>query len=146
MRLQSKKIEVFADYHQFYLWDRDTNPEAPVDYIDEDVLRRIKTGPNVVVIQPERNMEVPVEVEVHDADPGYIPDEWDHIAEASLHLPTGHLQVHECTGDAVADFEETRDGIAPARSTVGSIRLPSMVLKVRIITRWCCGRPHHLML
>ncbi|MDQ3687197.1 MAG: hypothetical protein M3430_16600 [Acidobacteriota bacterium] len=87
------------------MWDQETNPEAPVDYTEEDVLRRIKAGPNVVVIQPERNMEVPVEVEVHDVEPGYVPDEWEHIVEASLHLPTGRLQVHECTGGVVAEFK-----------------------------------------
>ena len=104
MRLQHQAVEVFADYNQFYLWDRGTNPEAPVDYTDEDVERRIKTGPNVVVIQPERNTTVAVEIEVHDAEPPFDPGDWDHVAEASLHLPTGQLQVHECTGGPVADF------------------------------------------
>ena len=47
--------------------------QAPEDYTDEDVRRRIKTGIDVVVIQPERNTTVPVEVEVHDADPGVRP-------------------------------------------------------------------------
>lgn len=104
MRLQHQAAEVFADYNQFYLWDRGTNPEAPVDYTDEDVERRIKTGPNVVVIQPERNMAVAVEIEIHDGEPPLVPGDWDHIGEASLHLPTGQLQVHECTGGPVADF------------------------------------------
>jgi hypothetical protein len=107
MLLQSKSFEVFADYHQFYLWDPGMNPEAPVDYADEDVQRRIKTGPHVVVIQPERNMDTNVALEIHDTDPGYDVSQWDHIAEASLHLPTGRLQVHECTGGPVADFELT---------------------------------------
>lgn len=101
------RIEVFADYHQFYLWDREMTSTAPEDYTDEDVIRRIKVGPNVVVIQPERNMTVSVEVEIHDGEPEYRSDEWDHIAEASLHLPSGHLQVHECTGGPVADFDVT---------------------------------------
>jgi hypothetical protein len=95
--VQRQAFDVFADYHQFYLWDRGMTAEAPTDYTDEDCRRRIKTGPHVVVIQPERNMTVAVEVEVHDADPGFDPAEWDHIAEASLHLSTGQLQVHECT-------------------------------------------------
>ena len=105
MRLQHQAFDVFADYHQFYLWDRGMTAEAPEDYTDADVYRRIKIGPHVVVIQPERNMTVPVEVEVHDADPGFDPASWDHITEASLHLPTGRLQVHECTGGPVAEFE-----------------------------------------
>lgn len=107
MLLQLKKIEVFADYHQFYLWDREVTPTAPEDYTDEDVSRRIKVSPNVVVIQPERNMTVTVEVEIHDGEPEYRLDEWDHIAEASLHLPSGRLQIHECTGGPVADFNVT---------------------------------------
>jgi hypothetical protein len=104
VRSQGRKFELLADYYQFYLWDRGMDPEAPVDYNERDVQCRVKTGPNVLVIQPERNMTVAVEVEVHDTEPAYSPDEWDHIAEASLHLPTGQLQVHECTGGAVAEF------------------------------------------
>lgn len=104
MRLQHKAFELFADYHQFYLWDEGMNPEAPTDYTNADVRHRIKTGPHVFVIQPERNMTVAVEVEIHDTEPIYNPNDWDHIAEASQHLPTGQLQVHECTGGPVADF------------------------------------------
>src|SRR5689334_7192226 len=81
------------------------NPEAPDDYVAEDIARRIKTGRNVVVIQPERNLTVPVEVEIHDAEPEYNPDEWDHIVEASLYLPSGHLSIEECTSSGFTDFE-----------------------------------------
>src|SRR4051794_20059316 len=105
MRLQHQAFEVFADHHQFYLWDEGMSPEAPIDYDDADVERRIKTAAYVVVIQPERDMNVEVDLEVHDSAPAYNADEWDHIAEASLELPTGKLQVHECTGGPVADFE-----------------------------------------
>lgn len=104
MKVQHKSLTLFADYHQFYLWDPGMDPEAPTDYTEIDVTNRIKTGPNVLVIQPQRNDTVRVAVEVHNTEPPYNPEEWDHIAEASLHLPTGRLQVHECTGGAVADF------------------------------------------
>ena len=50
-------------------------------------------------------MTVPVTVEIVDAEPSLDIDAWDHVAEASLHLPTGRLQLHECTGGAVADLE-----------------------------------------
>jgi hypothetical protein len=104
VRLQFQAFRVFADYHQFYLWDREMDPIAPEEYTDDDVQRRIKTGPHVVVIQPERNMNVDVEIEVHDSEPDYEPGQWDHIAEASLHLPSGNLDVEECTGGTVAQF------------------------------------------
>src|SRR5713226_7230946 len=103
MRLDHKSVKVFADYHQFYLWDKGMTPLAPEQYSEEDVQRRIKTGPYVVVVQPERDMNVSLEIEIHDSEPAYDPAAWDHIAEASLHLPTGQLQVHECTGGPVAD-------------------------------------------
>ncbi len=102
--MQRKEFKVFADYRQFYLWDKGTNPEAPMDYTDLDIENRIKIGPNVLVIQPERDMEVNVAVEIHAAEPTLNLEEWDHVAEASLHLPTGQLEVHECTGGPVADF------------------------------------------
>jgi hypothetical protein len=104
MRSQHRGFKLFADYHQFYLWDHGMDPEAPDDYTDEDTRVRIKTGPHVLVIQPERAGSVAVVVEIHDAEPPCDADLWDHIAEASLHLPTGQLQVHECTGGVVGDF------------------------------------------
>ena len=102
--VQRQTFDVFADYHQFYLWDRGKTNQAPEDYTDEDVRRRIKTGPYVVVIQPERNTLISVVIEIHDADPEFDMAAWDHIAEASLHLPTGQLQIHECTGGSVAEL------------------------------------------
>ena len=108
MRLDHKSVKVFTDYHQFYLWDKGMNPMAPEEYSQEDVERRIKTGPHVVVVQPERDMDVRVEIEIHDSEPAYDAGAWDHIAEASLHLPTGQLEVHECTGGPVAEFKVER--------------------------------------
>lgn len=104
-RNRRQAFKVLADYHQFYLWDPGTNPEAPEVYDDEGVRWRVKTGPHVVIIQTARAMTVPAEVEIHDTDPGFDAGEWDHVAEASLHLPTGRLQVHECLGGPVAGFQ-----------------------------------------
>jgi hypothetical protein len=97
-------FELFADYHQFYVWDAGVNPQAPEDYTDDDILRLVKVAPNVVVIQPVRMMTVPVELEICSDDPGFDESSWDHIAECSLDLPTGRLQVHECTGGPVLDL------------------------------------------
>jgi hypothetical protein len=102
--VQRQALEIFADYHQFYLWDQQVAPEAPTDWTDADVARRLKAAPHVVVVSPVRNMTVPVEVEVHGSEPPFCADAWDHIAECSLDLPSGQLQIHECTGGAVASF------------------------------------------
>ena len=102
-----RSLSVFADYFQFYLWDAGMNPRAPEHYAPPDLKRRLKTGPNVVAILTARNMDVPVTVEIVEAEPSLDLAAWDHVAEASLRLPTGHLQLHECTGGAVADFDIT---------------------------------------
>ena len=102
---------------------------------------RIKTGLHVLVIQPERNMTVSVKVEIHDVEPLCDADRWDHIAEASLHLPTGQLEVHECTGGPVADSASIRAGIACVRATAGSIRSTSPDSKATTTTLQSCGRP-----
>ncbi len=96
-----KRYSIFADYHQFYLWDHEKSPDAPTQYTEEDTVRRIKTGPFVVVVQPERNMDVPVEVEIAVEPPELDLAAWDHVAEASLDLPSGRLEIHECTGASV---------------------------------------------
>lgn len=97
------KFEVLADYHQFYVWDSGVNPEAPEDYTDEDVSRMVKVAKNVVVVQPVRDLDVPVELELCPSDPGCELATWDHVVECSVEIPSGKLQVHECTGGAVFD-------------------------------------------
>lgn len=105
--MQKQSFELFADYFQFYLWDEEVAPKAPIDYTEADVARRMKAAPHVVVVNPIRNMTVPVTVEIHDSEPALDSNTWDHIAECSLDLPSGKLQVHECTGESVARFAVT---------------------------------------
>ena len=99
-----RRYTVFADYHQFYLWDAGTRPDAPTDYTPLDAARRVKAAPFVVVIQPERNMDVPVEVELVDHVPKPALEAWDHVAEASLDVPSGRIEIHECTGGSIDIF------------------------------------------
>jgi len=102
--VRREAVEVFADYHQFYIQDGQVNPPAPEDWTDADVVNRVKVASNVVVICPVRNMSVPVEVELHSSEPKFDAGEVDHIVECSLELPSGNLQVHECTGGPVLDW------------------------------------------
>jgi hypothetical protein len=96
--LHRAELEVFADYHQFYIQDGGINPAAPTDWSEEDVAHRVKVAANVVVVCPVRNMSVPVEVEVSTTEPSVDVGAYDHVVRCSLSLPTGYLQVHECTG------------------------------------------------
>ena len=100
--VMDRQYEIFADYRQFYVWDHRDNRGAPTEFTDEDVLCRIKAAPFVIVVQPERELDVPVTVEVrNDPPPNPEFDEWDHVAEASLDVPSGKLEIHESTGGSV---------------------------------------------
>lgn len=92
------QFKVFADYHQFYLQDGEVFPDAPTDWTDQDVQCRAKAEANVVVICPLRNMEVAVELRVLDVAPTMNLAGVDHAVLCALDLPTGTLQIHECTG------------------------------------------------
>jgi len=99
--MASRQYSIFADYFQFYLWDAGAMPEPPTDYAEADLRNRIKAAPFVVVIQPVRNMDVPVTLDIADMAPALDLSAWDHVAEASLDLPSGRLEIHECTGGSI---------------------------------------------
>ncbi len=94
-------LEVFADYHQFYVQDGGINPPAPTDWTDGDVERRAKAADNIVVICPLRNATVPVILDVYSHEPALVLADCDHAVRCSIDLPTGELQVHESTGTEV---------------------------------------------
>ena len=102
--MQQHSFGVDTTYHQFYLWDANFAQEEVIDWSPEDVVRRVKVLPNIVVIAPVGKSEILVEVQIHDSVPGYEMADWDHIVECSLEMRSGHLQVRECLGEPVANF------------------------------------------
>jgi hypothetical protein len=138
--MQLTSLSLFADYFQFYLWDPGMNPKAPEDYAPPDLERRLKSGPNVVAIVTARNMTVPVTVEITDAEPSLDIDAWDHVAEASLHLPTGRLQLQNAPAASLPTSKSRRAGIAYGHATAGWIRSTVPASTATIAITWCCGR------
>lgn len=118
--LQRVEVDIFADYFQFYLWDKVADPSVAVDWTDEDVSNRLKAAPNVAIVSPVRNMTVPVAVELLGGSPDYPLDEWDHVAECSLDLPSGVLELHECTGGSIATLRVS-PGIYRVRAYYGGL-------------------------
>ena len=96
-----KQYDVFADYHQFYISDHHVRPGTILNYDDDDMLRRIKVAPFLVAVRVERNIIVPVEIELVHRSPSDKLENWDHVVEASLALDSGLLEIHECTGGSV---------------------------------------------
>jgi hypothetical protein len=118
------------ELYGFFFQDRGLNLEAVVDDTDEGLQRRIWTechrfyiGSSSTSDKPGRGTPPLVEVEVHDTEPVFPAPVVDFfgcitgpmhppgvrnllpIVEASVHLPTGQLRVHESTtGRALEDF------------------------------------------
>jgi hypothetical protein len=74
----------------------------PTEWTDQDVANRMHTAPHVAVICPVRNMTVPVVLELHHSEPGVVVDDWDHVAECSLAVDSGQLELHESGAGPVA--------------------------------------------
>jgi hypothetical protein len=99
------RLTIFADYHQFYVWDSETSGRhAPEEWTDQDIEDRAKFAAGVVVICPVRNMNVSVEVGIWDSEPQAIFDQWQHAVEAPL-TTTGRIEIDECTGESQAGFD-----------------------------------------
>lgn len=98
------RLAVFADYHQFYVWDPEVSGrQAPEQWTDLDVANRVKVIPGVVVICPVRQMTVPVETGIWSSEPQVVFNAWQHVVEAPL-LTKGGIEIHECTGGSHANF------------------------------------------
>ena len=53
-------------------------------------------------------------------EPDLDLDAWDHVAEASLDLPSGRLEIHECTGGSI-DVLAVLAGMYRVRSYHGGL-------------------------
>ncbi len=95
-KLAEYRFELFADYFQIVLMaDGVEVPDWSDCFTDQSVADRLVVVPYAVVVQPERNMTVPVTVEVRDDPPGDNFSGWDHVSEASIDAPTGRLIMTE---------------------------------------------------
>lgn len=95
--MQSHKLELFADYFQFYLQDEAAEGDLSDAWDDPAVERMLAVAPGVVGLGTARNMDVPVTLELLDSEPAKGIDEFDHVVEGTLAIETGPLVVAGCT-------------------------------------------------
>jgi hypothetical protein len=87
------RLNIFADYHQFYLEDDNSEADLAEIWDERTSADMIATGPGVVGVGTARNYHVPVTVRMLDSEPGEELGRWDHVSEASLAVPSGRLLV-----------------------------------------------------
>lgn len=91
-----REFQVFADYRQFYLMDAGIAPMIPDTMTDQDILRRLRTAPHIVVFHTESASRVPVTI-AYGSEPFEVEGVWDHQADFTLSLPSGTAVLCGCT-------------------------------------------------
>jgi hypothetical protein len=87
-------FSVFAEHFQFYLQDKDTDNSLSIYWDQNSREALFAMGEEIVGIATVRSMEVPVTVTLIQKRPKDEPlDDWDHVVEASITLPTGELLI-----------------------------------------------------
>jgi hypothetical protein len=96
--MQRHELQLFADYHQFYLQDDDPKyGDLSEAWTDEATKRLLAVAPHVVGVGTVRNVDVPVTIEVHKSRPIIDMSTWDQVNLAPLHIDTGRIAVAGCT-------------------------------------------------
>ncbi|MEP7285041.1 MAG: hypothetical protein ABI947_04650 [Chloroflexota bacterium] len=93
------KLQIFADYFQLWLEDRQTSStQREFLYTDQHISDRVWVDYGIVVMFTARNMTVPVELAILEAEPPIDLDKWDHVTETSLDIPSGQVEICGCGG------------------------------------------------
>lgn len=110
--MKSHQLQIFADYHHFYLQDE----AAPGDLTDAwsaiAVERMLAVADGVVGFASARNANVTVTVQLLDIEPGQDFVRFDHVVEGSVLIRQGPIVLAGCTdffaGAARFDIEPGR--------------------------------------
>lgn len=89
-------LSVWAEYHQFYLQDEQAEQDTPDDWGERLTTQMIAVEPGIVGVATVRNMDVPLRVDLVDGRPDDDFNTWDHVAEASLDVPSGQIVIAGC--------------------------------------------------
>lgn len=87
---------LFADYHQFYLIDADSDVDYSGEINDDAVAQRVVWKDDVLVVFTARNMDVSVAVQLHKQEPALDLQSTDHVVEAGLRT-SGTIIIAGCT-------------------------------------------------
>ena len=113
---KTHELMIFAELFQIYVHDEQSEADLS-DAWDEDAeMCMIAVANNILGVRTQRDMDVAVIVEIASGEPEEDDlAEWDHVAQASIDVPSGRLVVSGPTEDY--DMAQRID-IAPGRYIV----------------------------
>jgi len=95
-----RRFNLYADYHQFYVEDEQSAAEtaaAPDFWNARALADGLASARDMMAIGTARYGNVHVEIEVCDNEPPNDSDDWNHIVEAAIEIPSGVIIVRGCT-------------------------------------------------
>jgi hypothetical protein len=95
--MRTHRLELFADYFQFYLQDESAEGNLAESWNRQAVRRLLALAPGTIGVGTVRNMTVPVVVQVRKSEPKADLARWDHVVECCVDIPSGRLVVAGCT-------------------------------------------------
>lgn len=90
-------LSLFADYFQFYLQDEAADGNLGDSWGEDATARQLAVAPGTVGVGTARNVDVPVMVEVLDAEPAADFTKSDLVTESCMDVPSGRIVIAGCT-------------------------------------------------
>jgi hypothetical protein len=90
-------FSVFADYFQFIVQDEMSDDDFANIWSVEALAAQTAFGRSALCPGTLRNVTVPVDVVIAEADPHLSLEGVDHAVEGSIEIPTGRVVVMGCT-------------------------------------------------
>jgi hypothetical protein len=119
------KLELFADYFQFYIQDEKANGDLSEKWTEEAVEQLLAITDGTIGVGTVRNMDVPVIIKTFDIEPVFLADIENIISqinECDIEVKSGKIVIAGCT-DYFPDAKriELNNGIYRARIYYGNL-------------------------
>ena len=95
--MHRRDLEIFADYHQFYLQDEHASGDLSDAWTDQATEMLLAVAPGVVGVGTASNGTVPVTVEILESAPAKSAPLYDQVNECSLQVAHGPIVIAGCT-------------------------------------------------
>jgi len=89
-----RTFDLFADFHQFIVCDRDADWSSVADrWTEGSVEAMFVQSDDYIAVGTARNMPVPVTIRILDQEPQRPENECDRVVRGRLNLPSGQVVV-----------------------------------------------------
>jgi hypothetical protein len=94
------QLKFFTEYYQFYIADKESKATTDSDnfWTRQADADKMAVEAGLLGISVGKYGEIDVEVNVFESQTNRNFDEFEHIVEASIEIPSGVLLVKDCTG------------------------------------------------